>query len=246
MNRKEINDLISAKLWDRGFTHGYVYECELNGEFVSGGISNLRKQAKVGDRVQVDVYSRGNWWMHESVTFYIEQDDELVDYYKRIGRPRRRYRNRDYQRQKVYDWEQQLPQGPELRLSAVEDLIAEVFDTYGVKGQEPRVEISRRKKVTSTYFPMTHTIKLAAGWGQSTKVVLHETAHALIKVMGLNDVASHGREFVSLVMELYQLFLEDATPDQIIEAINTGIPLGAESTVPEIVVTEDEVYGRLI
>ena len=100
MSNKYANDYISATLWDRGYGRGYAYEdVRLNGGEVPsthmwrGGIKELRKLAKVGDRVQLAVYSARGYWRHEYLDFVIKgpDEDDIVSYHQSFKDNRKRY-----------------------------------------------------------------------------------------------------------------------------------------------------------
>ncbi len=227
MNRTEVNAVISARLWNKGGLKGAVYGIWINGwQIPCNALKEVRKRAVEGDSVRVKI-----WWGRRGemdFQFVILPNDLLVDIWKdQRGKTNADGAPRDTNRQKVYNWERSnFPKGRELSLSQIDTLVSEIYDTYGFSGKEPIVKSSYRHKDTSTYYPMYHEIRLAAGWGHKKMTVLHEVAHDLINSMGLTTkVASHGKEFVSLFMELSELWLT-MDNDQVAQARSKGVKLG--------------------
>jgi hypothetical protein len=223
VKRKDITDLIAANMWDRGHGNGCAYDSYLNGKRLHS-YAQLKKNAQRGDKVAIEVYSSRGGWVKDTVSFLIEPDDCLVNYYRDFKQRNKKYTNRDYQRSKVYRWQQNIPRGKQLIQEQIEALVTEVYDDYGFPGQEPRIVVTRAKKSFSTYFSWKHEIRLAWGWGQRERVVLHELAHALLHTMKL-DVPSHGKEFVALFIELCELYLDE----DISIAKQRGVALGTKA-----------------
>ena len=226
MNRTEVNAVISARLWNKGGLKGAGYNIWINDwKIPCNALKELRKRAVEGDHIRVKI-----WWSrrgNNDFSFVILPNDIVVGVWKERRASKKNKSPRDSNRQKVYNWERSnLPRGKKLSQTQIDKLVSEVYDTYGFSGREPRVKVSYRKWTTSSYHPMCHEIRLAAGWGQEKMTVLHEVAHALINSMGLEKkVASHGKEFVSLFMELSELWLT-MDNDQVAQARSKGVKLG--------------------
>ena len=228
MNKQDVRDYITARLWRSNWGRGYSYwPIYLNGDQMNS-MTELKKNAQEGDLVKIQVSSSRGWYEVDHMAFVIGQDIYLLEDWREAKEIRKKYhRPRDSYRQRVYDWQTWLPDGRELTQQEIEDLADEVYETYGYPGKKPAIVITKAKKVWSTYYGgWRHEIRLAAGWGQKEKYFLHELAHALIHTMGIGkSAASHGKEFVALFLELCELWL-DASGDEIEHARTKGENLG--------------------
>lgn len=111
---------------------------------------------------------------------------------------------RDFQRQRVYNWEKHFVanvDGARKRLTdqEISSLASEITAQFNT--QPVTIEVTRQRKAYSVYIPGQHKIKLAEGWGRERRVVLHEIAHHL----SWGD--RHGKEFVSALIRLYSDYL---------------------------------------
>ncbi len=228
MNRAEVNECISANLWSEGFGRGFGYAYYLNGECLRhNGGKELRRLARQDDKVSIRVHSKRYWL--DTVDFIIEPNSYVVRRHKEYKA--RFKRARDSNRSKVYAWANYLSRGCQLTPKQINGLVSDIYNTYGYSGHEPNVIVTYAKKAFSTYFGSKHEIRLAAGWGQEERTVLHEVAHALIATMGLNKtVASHGKEFVGLFMELCEIWL-NTTDRELANARKEGLNLGTEHRI---------------
>lgn len=109
---------------------------------------------------------------------------------------------RDSQKQAVYNWEMALEKKLNLaHLMSLEDcqaLVNKIWVKYrGNRLKPPKVKDGRRRKVP-IYEPWSHYIKLPR-WSRSKIVVLHETAHALLRYRNI----AHGPVFARLVFDLW-------------------------------------------
>lgn len=115
---------------------------------------------------------------------------QLLSQAEAAGKPLRRT-GRDSQRQKVYHAEQRVLRPGQRQLSPreVNELVrkirtsAYVVRNYGDPGHV-KVTITRQRKATSAAFPFRGEIRLAAAWGCSADVVVHEMAHMYASPMG--------------------------------------------------------------
>ncbi len=109
---------------------------------------------------------------------------------------------RDSQRQAVYNWEQGLRvafPSPELTLAECAELVGRVWRDYRPDSEPPKVLDGRgRRNACGSRWE----IRLPR-WARVPLVVLHETAHALLDGKGF---VSHGREFATLALELWNRY----------------------------------------
>jgi hypothetical protein len=225
MKRKDIAELITAKMWDREYGNGFGYSpVYLNGERIK--YAELKKLAQEGDKVEIEVYSSRGWFYVGTVSFAISYDEGLIESYRSYKRNSLSVRTRDNQRQKVYSWQTFLPRGERLTSQQCNKIAAEIYTDYGFPHKQPEIIVTKAKKSYSTYYRWDHQIRLAAGWGQYRRVVLHELTHALLNTMGLSGkIQPHGKEFVALFTEMCELYLDG----DITEAKRRGTHLGTHS-----------------
>ena len=157
------------------------------------------------DTVVVDILTKRGWYCITTKRFVIPSREDIdAALEKSTGMIKSFKRPRDFQRQRVYNWEyRNISSHPKKRLTEldIKALIADVCDVYDVK--PPRLELSNQKKRTSSYYPGLHLISLARGWGQEISVILHELAHALTRY----EQPAHGGKFMSVLLELYAMYL---------------------------------------
>jgi hypothetical protein len=110
---------------------------------------------------------------------------------------------KDYQRQKLYDFEKLLPNWDDILrdLSWCEETTAQFLYEYNV----PMVKITDgRSRKSACYNSRLHEIKLPRIY-RYDQVVLHETAHAIVHKYKTDNnltIPHHGKEFVRVYMEL--------------------------------------------
>lgn len=208
MKRKDINDYISYNLY--GYGQGYRFDCFINDDFV-GNSSEMRKLAQEHDEIKVEIYSgmKSYWGANHVKTLYftIENDPNVLKNYHKI----KITKPHDSQRQKVYNAETRMLaffDTPEkLSPENCQNLANEVWQDYGFNSNPPTVIVSSAKKRTSTSYSWNRTIKLAQGWGQSKKVVLHEIAHQIVDNGYRYNDPGHGKHFTAILLELYEMYL---------------------------------------
>lgn len=113
---------------------------------------------------------------------------------------------RDFQKQKLYDWEHlTLPSGSPLHKEEAKRLMETVLTSYST----PPVTLSmdERRRRTSVYQASNHSIILAP-FGIQRKTLLHELAHAILEFHPPPvPEPDHGPLFARLVIELYARYL---------------------------------------
>lgn len=118
-------------------------------------------------------------------------------------------RPRDSQRNAVYRWEWSMTAqllSPDARVRMTLDeckaLVKKVSEDYGIR--EPRVKDGRG--TTMAYAYGGHAIGLPL-FSRKALTVIHEMAHIILYQTVQNKYASHGREFASLVLDMYKRYL---------------------------------------
>ena len=198
MTRSQIKQLISEKT--RWYGRGFSYECYINGNHI-GGSQELRKQAKKGDEVRIEVFK--NQFVAGRIRFQVEESEIS-------GTPSTKNnihtRPRDSQKSKLYTWEKLDVFQNGWRKNRVEseqkaeEFVEEICAEFGFEDSVPSVRHrSRRKKCE--YYPRKDEIRIG-GWGFSKEILVHETTHAILEKLNLNRlVASHGPAFTTLFMK---------------------------------------------
>lgn len=210
MKRKDINDYISMKLECYG-GHGFSYDCYINSSFV-GGSAQLRKLAKEDDDVTIEIYSGRGWNIYHvrTVNFTIEDNKRKIEDYRKQNE-KSFNPLRDYQRSKVYKAERMMIRmfGESERLTPeqCQELANEVWSDYGFESEPPTIIVTSAKKSFSSSYSWNKTIKLAAGWGQAKKVVLHEIAHQIVDNGFHYPDPAHGKYFTAIILDLYEMYL---------------------------------------
>ncbi len=204
MKRGEINKLITAKLWDRGYGRGYRYHrVSINGRRVSS-MAAVRKEAVEGDKI---TFTPRNGYPD---SFVIKNDSQLIKDYNRFSIPNARP---DKNKSRVYCWESQLNKviPAEKRrlpdLQAAKRLVAEIYSDYGFDDFVPRVEFNKKlRQWRGWYKSFSNTIELHYNCGLEIRIVIHEAAHGITECL-YGTCHWHDEVFVSVLVELYQLYL---------------------------------------
>ena len=132
---------------------------------------------------------------------------EKIDYYKRSlwESPR------DNKRKKVYRWGHKLRKElPTLRVGSIQAVVDSLCGVFEVEA--PVVEFSRKRKQVACYAPVYHKIQLPLEepWAHNLEIVIHETAHAVVRQLMKADrysswiarEQSHGPNFVAVNIAL--------------------------------------------
>ena len=137
---------------------------------------------------------------------------------------RRTFFSRDYQRQKVYDWQYSLEIGANrLPDSEISEMVEEVCFLYGVpENKHPEWMYNSRLKAQSRYCPSTNRIELAPEWGNMALVVLHELVHAIMYQLDIKD-CWHGPMFVGMFKDVMEMFLEKPKVNAGVAACRHGV-----------------------
>ena len=209
MKRKDINDYISYKLW--GYSgNSLTYDCYINEEYI-GGSSDLRRKAKENDQIKIEMFTGryNNMYHTQTVRFVIKNDQKAIEEYRKLNNKFSPLR--DNQRSKVYAAERRMIKSfgetEKLDPDQCQELANEIWNDYGFESNPPTVIVSNAKKRYSTSSRWNATIKLAAGWGQAKKVVLHEIAHQIIDNGYKYPDPGHGKYFTAILLELYEMYL---------------------------------------
>lgn len=197
-----IRKWLSHELQDRGYRQGFTY-------FVSLDRQNWYRFSRLpvlspGDCVRVSVsITRGRYEVDQ---FSITLPDRI-----KLEPTKRKAKDmyRDYQRSKVYRVERMMKHAFEyqenrMSQSEIEALVETVAKDYNIVA--PKVVITPARKVTSCSVGYLCEIRLAKGWGQDKKVVLHEMAHQIVFQSDI-ITTSHGGIFVSIMIDLYCKYL---------------------------------------
>lgn len=131
---------------------------------------------------------------------------------------------RDSQRQRLYNFQfAHIENGTEkLSPAACQALVIDCFKAMEIEPlgstTYPSVVVTPAKKRFSSWYPWKNEIRLAEGWGQHTRPILHEAAHAIRDIvyhsssfqereaLGWNDGA-HGKLFTGIYFALCSKFL---------------------------------------
>lgn len=176
--------------------------------------------ASLGDEIYVSAYQALGGYEYGSKRFMVEYHDYIKEAIEQEKEWNRKFRKRDYQRQKVYDFEyfmiRQIPKEYNYKIETEQDVIKlyqYIYALLGInKSTLPMVEITRKNKRTSSH--RSYVIKLAHGWGQALKVALHELAHDIVGTMLDNEEnVAHGKTFVSVTLALYEYFIPSWNKD---------------------------------
>lgn len=221
MLRKDVRDLIDWHLAEYG--QGYGYEIYLNGRRIwrSG---DLKKEAQEGDRVMVEVYrGHGKYaggYVIDNIEFVIENDQDAIARQRRYRESRREMRQKykrpnDYQRQRLYSWERKAVVGFRDKITWEEsvEFVNDMFERLGLPA--PKMKFHRGRTRRCAYYPSFHEIRMGP-WGLTKPILVHEAAHAVVKLAGLNSqLASHGPAFVRAYIDLMGRFLLTQHPDKL-------------------------------
>lgn len=109
---------------------------------------------------------------------------------------------RDYQRSKVYKWEECLDNGQWVSFDAIQDYVNSVWQKMNLK-YPPRVEIIRKNKAIAD---ATRMVVRFQPEGCCQKIILHELAHSM--TMNIDGIGhQHNTVFVGVYMILLEKFL---------------------------------------
>jgi len=148
---------------------------------------------------------------------------------------------RDYQKQRVYDWQNAIFNAVadtlpdifvELPLEVGTRFAAKICEAYGIK--PPKVVHHRYKDgLTAHYTRWNHTIVLPKNWAVCPKTIAHEAAHTVTDHLFGLGLAAHGKEFVTVYSNIMARFLyidvdliNQITAEAGIDALNASpVPL---------------------
>jgi hypothetical protein len=161
--------------------------------------------------VKIEMYSGHGWNQYRvrTVRFQIVNDQKALEEYRKLNQSFTGIR--DNQRQKVYNAETMMLRmfGDTERLTPeqCQELANEVWADYGFENKPPTVIVGNAKTRKSSSYKWNATIKLAAGWGQAKKVVLHEITHQIIDNGYKYPDPGHGKYFTAVLLEVYEMYL---------------------------------------
>lgn len=127
---------------------------------------------------------------------------------------------RDFQRQRLYDWEGGEIHPTELGVSRTPSqlyiYLDRLWDEFerevdGIVRPHPTLKVSNRLRASSYYNAEQGMIVLAnKPWALTYHVLIHEAAHAMLSAVGQDILIPwHGKEFTGVVLDLYGRALED-------------------------------------
>lgn len=218
MTKTFMRELLDAKMWEWGKS-GCTYDWYIQEHHGSAHIeytkSEILKEVGDGAIVTIEAFKKGNnryYWdgdFVDSLVVKIEDTPKNRDSIRRHKEYKKyRAKTRDQQRSKVYNWERELEQllgNKELTKQETYDLYKEVFSLFGLDC--PNIEITNQKKTRCTSYG-DGSIRVAESWGCTVTTTLHEASHSILKLLGWRGIQGHGAEFVSLYMELLELYLD--------------------------------------
>lgn len=214
LTQKDKSNIISYHIGEDRFPRNYRRDYFINDSWVNGRNQAVREWGE-NDVLSVEVFTPSGRCvtnkeikreLTDSIVHWVSAKDSVT------------WRTpRDFQRSKVYSFERYcmsfvpVPLRYKLNKDEIEDIYRYIYASLGIDlAAVPKIEVSNAKKSYSTYYSFYNLIKLAAGWGQEIKVVLHELAHAIEDVLeDKADSVAHGRTFVAIIMALYELFIPE-------------------------------------
>lgn len=167
----------------------------------------------------------------------MQKTQQLLTQAKAAGKPLSRNRTSsgrrpsDSQRSKLYSAEQVIRTGPQLSPEGVRQLVKDITTSpYVIKNYGSRtvkVTITAARTRTSAAFWQTGEIRLAAAWGRSADVVIHEVAHMYASPAG---DPGHDWLFCSIYLDLVRAFIGTATARKLEASFKAN---GIRYTVPK-------------
>ena len=112
---------------------------------------------------------------------------------------------RDFQRQKVYDWEATLKQGNLIPFARCQAYVNDIWEKEGLKFPPKVVPMANQTKKWSGK-ATRHEIFLPER-GATEHTLLHEMAHSMTMPID-GECPHHGPVFVGVAMTLYEKYLE--------------------------------------
>lgn len=113
---------------------------------------------------------------------------------------------RDFQRQKVYDWESSLKKGLIIPFDQCQSYVDNVWEKEGLKYPPKVVPIATQTKNWDGQANRYNIFLHARGACEHT--LLHEMAHSMTMTVENNDISAHGPLFVGVAMNLYEKYLK--------------------------------------
>ncbi len=181
-------------------------------------VSDYKKNCKIDDSGYIYFLTIPKWSnehcqkvRHEqgSCYFTLRYDQEIVDTQKQSKEQKVSLRKRDSQRSKVYRFENRLKSvfgytSTFLTIDECQELINEIFDIYGFSNP-PRMTTSR-KNTRYGFASYTRNIIKTHPDYLEYRHILHEIAHFIdYHTYGYSN--QHHAPFVSIVLELYEMYL---------------------------------------
>lgn len=109
---------------------------------------------------------------------------------------------RDYQKSKVYKWEDCLPNGDHISFDKIQEYVNLVWEKMNLQ-YPPRVEKIRKNKAIAD---ATRMVVRFQPHGCCQKIILHELAHSM--TMNIDGIGhQHNDVFVGMYMILMERFL---------------------------------------
>jgi hypothetical protein len=161
----------------------------------------------------------------------------------------RKNRVADYQRSKIYAWENKLYPGTDLMTrwesaASAYQWARGIWADLDLTMDCPTIRLSGRLRVTSYYVEHEHAIHLAPA-GMNRGTVLHELGHAIHRdLAGTRVPVCHDADFVGILMVMYAKFagIELARMVETAEAAGISFSTAEQSRLPQV----GEFIGRLL
>lgn len=207
MKRKDISAFIKGRLFESRGGRGYSNRVTIrrNGEYVVGcdTLTEAKKYIQEGDVVKIKVYTiRGQYHVTNN-DFQVVNDEKFIAYY--TGKVYQTYHDYDPQKKLLYAFERKhIPRGTRLDREEIGKLYEKISKDFGLDNT-PYLTVTGKLKRFS--YQCANEVRLAKGWGQDEKTVLHELAHWLVE----DQYEPHGPEFVNTAIVLYSLYMVGAT-----------------------------------
>lgn len=203
ISKTVLKKWIAHNIREQGYGSGYTYRV-LTEDNQFRKLANIQAMSP-GEVIHVQVFANRGYAPSSLFKLVIPKPDEIY-----LPTPVKN-NCRDWQRERCYRAEGQMvyrfAYDYPRRLTLEQCIkLARVVATDYALGFVPEIEISKRRKATSISYNLSRKIVLAAGWGQSKKVVLHELAHQIVYNCNGDD-PGHGRHFVTTMMDLYEKHL---------------------------------------
>lgn len=115
---------------------------------------------------------------------------------------------RDYQQNKLYTWEQTLPNGAPVRINHAQAVVDHIWESEGLK-HPPRVKPIHVN--TTKWAGKADRMNVYLQPIVTTRTIIHEVAHSMTMDID-NNCAQHGPWFVGCYMKLIEKYIGVSLP----------------------------------